>query len=271
MTTQTDQCLIWGTGVERIVTRTGFDTTVQESARADGSYKITKEAKLVVYRLEPVQKAKLTTWVVDQHLQGEELPLITADIIQYAIARPSLQVHVRAFRLLQWIAQQTRAIGTGVTVRYTDPAALARTESLGESETLYLLNYLIGRGWIEGTPYASMTSSAMVTVDGYGHIADQVFNVDSTQAFVAMWFDSTMTEAYDSGIRPAIENTGYNPLKIDDKPDVDKIDDEIIEEIRRSRFLVADFTHGSRWRTRRGVLRSRICLRSGTACDPLLS
>jgi hypothetical protein len=33
-------------------------------------------------------------------------------------------------------------------------------------------------------------------------------------------------------------------LKIDDKPDVDKIDDEIIGEIRRSRFLVADFTHG---------------------------
>ena len=113
-----------------------------------------------------------------------------------------------------------------------------------ESETLYLLNYLIRRGWIESTPYANMTSSAMVTVDGYGHIADQVFNVDSTQAFVAMWFDPTMKEAYDSGIRPAIENTGYTPLKIDDKPDVDKIDDEIIGEIRRSRFLVADFTHG---------------------------
>ena len=69
-----------------------------------------------------------------------------------------------------------------------------------ESETLYLLNYLIRRGWIESTPYANMTSSAMVTVDGYGHIADQVFNVDSTQAFVAMWFDPTMKEAYDSGI-----------------------------------------------------------------------
>ena len=33
--------------------------------------------------------------------------------------------------------------------------------------------------------------------------------------------------------------------KIDEKPDVDKIDDETIGEIRRSRLLVADFTHGS--------------------------
>ena len=33
-------------------------------------------------------------------------------------------------------------------------------------------------------------------------------------------------------------------MRIDRKPDVNKIDDEIIAEIRRSRFLVADFTHG---------------------------
>ena len=40
-------------------------------------------------------------------------------------------------------------------------------------------------------------------------------------------------------------NLGYDAFKINEKPDVDKIDDEIIGEIRRSRFLVADFTHGS--------------------------
>ena len=33
-------------------------------------------------------------------------------------------------------------------------------------------------------------------------------------------------------------------MRIDRKADVNKIDDEIIAEIRRSRFLVADFTHG---------------------------
>ena len=61
-----------------------------------------------------------------------------------------------------------------------------------------------------------------------------------------MWFDPSMEEAYNRDIQPAIENTGYNPFKINDKPDVDKIDDEIIGEIRRSRFVVADFTHGDK-------------------------
>ena len=33
-------------------------------------------------------------------------------------------------------------------------------------------------------------------------------------------------------------------MQIDRKQDVVKIDDEIVAEIRRSRFLIADFTHG---------------------------
>ena len=33
-------------------------------------------------------------------------------------------------------------------------------------------------------------------------------------------------------------------MRIDRDPSVDKIDDAIIAEIKRSRFLIADFTHG---------------------------
>ena len=69
-------------------------------------------------------------------------------------------------------------------------------------------------------------------------------NPDSAQCFVAMWFDPSMEEVYEKGIKPAIEAVGYSPLRIDRQEFVGKIDDEIIAEIRRSRFLVADFTHG---------------------------
>lgn len=57
-----------------------------------------------------------------------------------------------------------------------------------------------------------------------------------------MWFDASMDDAYEKGIKPAIEEAGYEAMIINRKPDVVKIDDEIIAEIRRSRFLVADFT-----------------------------
>ena len=59
-----------------------------------------------------------------------------------------------------------------------------------------------------------------------------------------MWFDDSVESAYYEGIAPAIQDCGFDAKRIDLDPTVDKIDDAIISEIRRSRFLVADFTHG---------------------------
>ena len=59
-----------------------------------------------------------------------------------------------------------------------------------------------------------------------------------------MWFSEEVDKVYEEGIKLAIEDAGYKPMRIDRKPDLDKIDDEIIGEIRRSLFLVADMTHG---------------------------
>lgn len=41
-----------------------------------------------------------------------------------------------------------------------------------------------------------------------------------------------------------MSGAGYQPLRIDKKEHVNRIDDEIFADIRRSRFVIADFTHG---------------------------
>ena len=64
----------------------------------------------------------------------------------------------------------------------------------------------------------------------------------SDQAFVAMWFDPSLTPAYSEGIAPALEESGYPPTRVDLLEHNEKIDDRIIAEIRRSGLLVADFT-----------------------------
>lgn len=84
-----------------------------------------------------------------------------------------------------------------------------------------------------------------LTIRGYLRLEEaQRGNQDSPQAFVAMWFDQSLADAYDDGIAPAIRRAGFMPLRIDRKDHNGKIDDEIIAEIRRSRFVVADFTCG---------------------------
>jgi nucleoside 2-deoxyribosyltransferase len=57
-----------------------------------------------------------------------------------------------------------------------------------------------------------------------------------------MWFDIEMAPVFDKGFAPAIKGAGYEPLRIDRKEHANRVDDEIIAEIRRSAFVVADFT-----------------------------
>ena len=66
------------------------------------------------------------------------------------------------------------------------------------------------------------------------------------QAFVAMSFAKDMDFLFDEAIKPALEATGYKPLRVDRKEHDEKIDDLIIAEIRRSGLVIADFTKQSK-------------------------
>ncbi len=57
-----------------------------------------------------------------------------------------------------------------------------------------------------------------------------------------MWFDDEMKSAYTEGFEPALEASGYIPIRIDMKEHNEKIGDRIIAEIRQSGLVVADFT-----------------------------
>ena len=66
------------------------------------------------------------------------------------------------------------------------------------------------------------------------------------QGFVAMWFDEDLlSSAYEQGFKIAIMNARYEPYLVrNDKYHSDRIDNRIMAAIRRSRFVVADFTCG---------------------------
>jgi nucleoside 2-deoxyribosyltransferase len=58
-----------------------------------------------------------------------------------------------------------------------------------------------------------------------------------------MWFHESMNAAWTDGLEKGIAAAGYKPLRIDATEHVNKICDEIIAQIRRSRFVVADYTN----------------------------
>ena len=108
--------------------------------------------------------------------------------------------------------------------------------NIGEVENL--CNNLVERQMLQNVS----VNNYRIIDKGYLWLEEQEKNHDSKQGFVAMWFNDKMKSAYDKAIKPAIEKAKYTTFRIDNKEHVNKIDDEIIAEIKRSRFLVADFT-----------------------------
>ena len=123
---------------------------------------------------------------------------------------------------------------------------LRRSESVDFTELKSLLNYMEERGYIRQFGFrGDRFGKCLLTVKGYERLEEiEKPNQDPTKVFVAMWFDSSMDEAWGKGIEPAITEAGFKPVRIDQNEKLNKIDDKIIAEIRRSRFVVADFTYG---------------------------
>ena len=67
----------------------------------------------------------------------------------------------------------------------------------------------------------------------------QIINND--QAFIASWFDDSIVAIHPT-FKRAIEDCGFTPQVINAKEFNGDVVDEIIGEIRRSRFIVADLT-----------------------------
>ena len=98
-----------------------------------------------------------------------------------------------------------------------------------------LIDAQIGQGWAK----ASLTISGLIYLDDLART-----RAESNVCFVAMWFSDEMREAFSRGIRPAVESCGFRPVRIDMKEHNNKIDDEIIAEIRSAKFVVSDFSCG---------------------------
>lgn len=253
MLNEISYCPIWGKEYYAKGSRYPRERVIEvtDSLRAGGAFKLDYE---VAYRLESFKqesKLLLTSWLVEQWIRGDKMPDVTAAKLESIRNRRSLQPHERADNLLRFLARKTRRVGDFMKIpsRSTsqhnvlaDPdcwRAMAWSESTSIEEVDYFLNYLTDKQWTRSN-YPAHT----VTVEGHSHIADLQVNVDSSQAFVAMWFSEEMSEAYDRGIEPAVKEAGYSSLRVDRKDYLGKVEDEIIAQIRRSRFLVADFTHG---------------------------
>lgn len=142
-------------------------------------------------------------------------------------------------KVLRYINKRTTYLYESVMLDLNRPAiAYARHAKEFENilHALKDLDYLSGDS---GANYERV----YLTLTGLARISkmNQVVT-NSKQCFVAMWFNDEMRKIFDSTIQRAVKDAGYDAFIIPMKEFNDDITDNIIAEIKKSKFLIADFT-----------------------------
>ncbi len=140
--------------------------------------------------------------------------------------------------LIGWIQARSRPNGGYVELRPID-FAVAHADSPEAME--YLLGQATELGWIE----QRVNEGWRLTLDGWKQALEwRRTKSDERQVFVAMSFDPQYEPAFDA-MAAAIRASGLKPMRVDKLEHNEKICDRLVAEIRRSRMLVADCSHGS--------------------------
>ncbi len=198
-----------------------------------GKFEITEQA---VMCLAPEQKVGLSSVCRRADLAKTRARILSTNIDLLLSSLPQYTPPEKLDNLLQLMAQMTPGLGqyTGFEADRDYPILVVS----GPREVDYLMRELFGRKYLDGTH-----DGVALTMRGWERLEEiRRQGRASTRCFVAMWFHESMNKIYEQAIAPAVIQAGYEPLRIDKLEHVNRIDDEIIGQIRRSRFMVADFT-----------------------------
>lgn len=219
-----------------------FDThTRRVSCPRCGRFRITERASEALgtrtFRSTAYLLSAATRYASDR---DEELLLKEAELDDHirSVDEPA-GIQAAADRLLRWVGDRSGSFGSAVKMSGGEDYPTIAVKDAAEFD--YVRGHLLDRGLIRAQ--RTLGAGYEVTPDGWERL-DRIGRVTgrSRNAFVAMSFAPDLRPAYDEGIHPAVEATGYSPVRVDSVEHIGKIDDRIIAEIRQSRFLIADCT-----------------------------
>ena len=225
--------------IERDVTRA--DAANVQCSRC-GYYSITGPAEIAIRHL--TERYKLSGVLRNASANGQRLDLTSQNLEELKARAPSsFSISQLIDRILLLVADRTLAAETlrRNIILDGDDYPLFYLKSADDFFFILMkvrdLNLLDVKGIVgQGAPVA-------LTVQGWQRVDQlQAARGRPDRAFVAMWFDKSLDEAYSKGIEPALRNTGFDPLRIDLVAHTERIDDKILADIRSAGLLVADFT-----------------------------
>ena len=187
----------------------------------------------------PAHRVRLSGWVREHNASGV-VPLITPDVSRRVEAMKLPGLRDRASRVLAVLARDYLRPGATIVPNTAkqDLELLGVSYSRNEHEIDLLFSVLKDEGFLrEMGTMSAISVKGMLAAEALG-----ASKSNSAQGFVAMWFDPSLQDAWINGFDPGIRVAGFRPFRIDAKDYLGGITDEIMAEIRRSRFVVVDYT-----------------------------
>jgi hypothetical protein len=220
-----------------------------------GDFAISSTANIVVQGYADTDRWKLSAWV---HQYASSV--VTESDLQAAVAMRTPSLKQRAERTLVWLnnrypaGKSFRADQLGKWEVYKNPpgrqvvflggsVVYSELVSVSWSRSIEEMQFMVTDVLCKELAYLATDdkSEYRVSPKGLLHL-EGASNIASSVGFCAMWFSEDVKPLWDQVIGPAIQDSGYDPLRIDSKQHNGKIDDEIMASIRGAKFVVADFT-----------------------------
>jgi hypothetical protein len=211
-----------------------------------GDFIITDSAKAELNHIADAERWKISAWINDSKPE-----IITTVVLETARGSTPPSLHHRADRMLRWISTEF------------PPGSLFSTNTLGKIEstkvflggayintvTKLMSSRLVPIGWNKsinemlfmvtevlsnemGLLVSQNNQEYQVSPKGLLYLEGRRESVSSV-GFCAMWFNPSVRFIYDAG---------YEPFRVDGKEHNNRIDDEIVANIKSAKFMVADLT-----------------------------
>jgi hypothetical protein len=237
MSLKLDSCLVCGHSVTPVT----FNGNRWQSIFCPvcGSYEADYELaedKLDQYAVPPESRYLVQAWLKRQTLLGSDSPRISDRLCASAIANaPRYTPTEKMQQLLVAYSICCRRPGGIVTLDPDQDYPYAWAEDPGECRQYIQWLY---QEKLLGNP----ESASSPTQEGWAlatELQKQLKHSGRT-AFVAMWFDDSFDKVWSDGLRPGIQDAGYEPYRMKEDIHSERIDFRLMAAIRSSRFLVAE-------------------------------
>ena len=190
------------------------------------------------------KRTRASHYIYKQKASKEQIKIYTYDLdklINFELPTITEQ----AENLLVKIATETKE--PGKNCRLSDLEYwLGATGAKSGYSIRALSEHLEDKGYLKYAPDMSGYTFT-ITISGWLKYENILKSVsDSTVAFMAMKFgDEELNTVVNESFIPAVKQTGFRLQNLNDEQGAGLIDDQLRVKIRRSRFVIADLTHGN--------------------------